>query len=224
MDLLNVCAGVTIKMLECCCSLELSYSGENSGVLEWFGIKKKLNLTGLCFTHPIVPCPFSGLFLICGLTAEAFFPLSYWKWGGPESSSFLSTCEFALLGGSQTIFYKCVTNFGLLFVTLLSIGTIKQFLSHKRTSKTDAVFLVPSSVSLIKGSIKAFCIAITQPNYGKDLILVLLKWSPSKVGKSRLAPSPIWTWGSSRRHFLLLDMLHVTYRSSCQAVSPCIFQ
>lgn len=77
MDLLNVCAGVTIKMLECCCSLELSYSGENSGVLEWFGIKKKLNLTGLCFTHPIVPCPFSGLFLICELTAEAFFPRSY---------------------------------------------------------------------------------------------------------------------------------------------------
>lgn len=165
----------------------------------WSGLesRKKLNLTQLCFTHPIVPCPFSGLFLICELTAEAFFLLSYWKWCGPESSSFLSTCEFALLGGSQTILYKCVTNFGLLFVTLLPIETIKQFLSHKRTSKTDAVFLVPSSVSLIKGLIKAFCIAVTQPNCGKDLILVLVKWSPSKVGKSRLAPSPVWTWGSS---------------------------
>lgn len=45
----------------------------------WSGLesRKKLNLTQLCFTHPIVPCPFSGLFLICELTAEAFFLLSY---------------------------------------------------------------------------------------------------------------------------------------------------
>lgn len=61
MDLLNVCAGVTIKMIECYCSLEMSYSGENPGVLEWFGTKKKPNLAGLCFTDPTVPaCPFSG--------------------------------------------------------------------------------------------------------------------------------------------------------------------
>lgn len=72
--------------------------------------------------------------LICELLMKLFSP---WitESGVGQSSSFLSTCEFALLGGIQTILYKCMTNFGLLFVTLLSTETIKQFLSHKR--RTD---------------------------------------------------------------------------------------
>lgn len=107
MDLLNVRAGVTIKMLECYSSFEMSYSSENPGVLEYFGTEKKLNLAGLCFT---VPCPFSSLFLLCGLTDATFFPLELLKvlWT-KESSPFLSTCEFALLGGNRTILYKRVT-------------------------------------------------------------------------------------------------------------------
>lgn len=77
MDLLNVRAGVTIKMLECHSSFEISYSNENTGVLEYFGTKKKLNLAELCFTDPTVPCPFSSLFLFCKLTDATFFPSSY---------------------------------------------------------------------------------------------------------------------------------------------------
>lgn len=79
MDLLNVCAGVTIKMLECYSSFEMSYSCENPGVLEYFGTKKKLNLAGLCFTDPTVPCIFSSLFLLCRLTHATFFPVKLLK-------------------------------------------------------------------------------------------------------------------------------------------------
>lgn len=57
MDLLNVCAGVTIKMLECCCSLELSYSGENSGVLEWFWNQEKAKLDRAVLYTPYSPLP-----------------------------------------------------------------------------------------------------------------------------------------------------------------------
>lgn len=86
------------------------------------------------------PLPLLWLVSHLWVTDEDLFPLSYWKWHGPESSSFLSTCEFALLGASQTILYKCVTNFGLPFVMLLSIETIKQFLRHKRRRRTDLLF------------------------------------------------------------------------------------
>lgn len=77
MNLLNECAGVTIKMLECNCSLEMNYSGGNPGVLEWFGTKKKLNLAGLCFTDPIAPPAPSLAFSHLWVTDEDFFPLSY---------------------------------------------------------------------------------------------------------------------------------------------------
>lgn len=136
MDLLYVCAGVTIKMLECYSSFEMSYSSENPGVLEYFGTEKKLNLAGLCSTDPTVPCPFCSLFLLCRLTDATSFPLKLLKalWT-KESSSFLSTCEFALLGGNWTILYKCMTNFGPFFVTLLSRETTKEFLGHKKKKK-----------------------------------------------------------------------------------------
>lgn len=79
MDLLNVCAGVTIKMLECCSSFEMSYSSETPGVLGYFGTEKKLKLAGLCFTDPTVPCFFSNLFLLCRLTDATFFFLKLLK-------------------------------------------------------------------------------------------------------------------------------------------------
>lgn len=72
MDFLNVCAGVTIKMLECYCSLEISYSGENPGVLEWFWNQEEAELGRAVLFSPL--CPFSGLFLICGLLMKVFSP------------------------------------------------------------------------------------------------------------------------------------------------------
>lgn len=75
MDFLNVCAGVAIKMLEHYCSLEINYSGENPGVLEWFWNQEKAELGRAVLFRPCsAPCPFSGLFLICGLLMKLFSP------------------------------------------------------------------------------------------------------------------------------------------------------
>lgn len=105
MDLLNVCAGVTIKMLTCNSSFEMSYSSESPGELGCFGTEKKLTLAGLCFMDPSVPCPFSSLFLFCRLTDASFLflfsfrklPKAQWAKG---SSSFSFHLGFALLGGN----------------------------------------------------------------------------------------------------------------------------
>lgn len=104
MDLLNVCAGVAIKMLECYSSFEMSYSSESPGVLDYFGAEEKLNLAELCSTALTVRCPFSSSLLLCRLTDVTYFPLKFLKalWT-KEGSSFRYTCRFALVEGNQTI-------------------------------------------------------------------------------------------------------------------------
>lgn len=104
MDLLDACAGVTIKMLECCSSFETSYSSESPGVPEYFGTEEKLNSAELRSTALTVRCPFSSSFLLCRLTDVTYLPLKLLKasWA-KESSSFLYAWGFALLGGIQTI-------------------------------------------------------------------------------------------------------------------------
>lgn len=119
--------------------------------------------------------------LICELLMKLFSP---WitESGVGQSSSFLSTCEFALLGGIQTILYKCMTNFGLLFVTLLSTETIKQFLSHKR--RTDLLLF---SLSLFQ------CV----PDKGLDQNILhyyctAWLWKGSDSGFSEMIPLKSW--------------------------------
>lgn len=95
MDLLNVCAGVTIKILTFNSSFEMSYSSESPGELGYFGTEKKLTLAGLCFMDPAVPCPFSSLFLFCRLTDASFIlflffsSLNYRKLSGPKGADLL---------------------------------------------------------------------------------------------------------------------------------------